>query len=176
MAKCEKVGFDRLLAKLEDGIAKHGHSIIATAHEAENGKMVSLVYTVGLAGRGLPELVTFGLPPESAAAIFNEVINRLAAGTLETDVPLSELASLPVVMKMVAPAQADDVLVFASRREGRSIKALQLFWPDQGGHFPWKADFDPGLRLMQPMLYEHPSLEMVSALTSKPARPSPTLH
>lgn len=38
---------------------------------------------------------------------------------------------------------------------GESFRALQCFWPDRAGRFPWEDDFDPDWRDDQPLLHLH---------------------
>lgn len=38
--------------------------------------------------------------------------------------------------------------------EGGEFPALQMFWPDREGVFPWESGFDAGLTSFQPLLFE----------------------
>jgi hypothetical protein len=100
-------------------------------------------YTIGLAGRGHPELIIFGLPPDVARPALHSVAGDIIAGR-----------------RTVRPGQhADDVLeghqaqfVPVSEPErhlpaaalfyagtGTAIRALQIVWPDRYGRWPWQT-------------------------------------
>src|SRR5690606_21963036 len=55
---------DALRARIDRDLVRCGRSLIALRPEPPG--RVGWTYSIGLSGRGLPELVTFGLPPDAA--------------------------------------------------------------------------------------------------------------
>lgn len=107
-------------------------------------------YTVGLTGRGLPELVVTGLRAEPAAALLNAVAqyccDRLVLLPGETicvgSGPSCEAVGLP---------HPDVHLFTAVDVYGERVRALQLVWADSRGRYPWEAGHRAG-RGGQPVL------------------------
>ena len=59
---------DAFRDKLEEQIAEYGWAILSTGTETAAGE-ISMAYTIGLAEKGLPEIVVFGLPQRVAQII-----------------------------------------------------------------------------------------------------------
>jgi hypothetical protein len=102
-------------------------------------------YTVGLFGLGHPELLIFGVSPRAAAAVLNELGNRIRDG--EDFVP-GQLLTLArggcriVVEQVPNPGQ----IVFAANRHYQrppeaSVPVFQLSFDDEAGRFPWEPDY-----------------------------------
>lgn len=116
---------------------------------------LGFVYTVGLWKRyGHPEIIVFGLNPHVAHQILNHLGNRIAAGerfTNGTDDNVFE--RYQAAFKMVHdPYEGDYFNVAIAFYEHENFKAVQLFWPDPNGKFPWEKGFDESFRRIQPDL------------------------
>lgn len=104
------------------------------------------VYTVGLAGMGLPELVLFGMTPDIAAGI----ITHLA----KLQVEQGPFTHGRVIGKEVFKEGTPYTLIMAEVEEDKidvffqvdrvfygpdlKITAMQVCWPDASGKFPWE--------------------------------------
>ncbi len=63
-------GADAFFAKIDQQIAEYGWSVIATGTQLASGE-VSMAYTIGLADKGFPEIIVFGLPAHIAQVLVN---------------------------------------------------------------------------------------------------------
>jgi hypothetical protein len=97
-------------------------------------------YTVGLTGRGLPELIVFGLPPDLARPALRDLADDLVTGRREIGAGQRAddvLAGHPA--RFVAVTEADRHLPAAARfYAGAAVRALQLVWPDRHERWPWQ--------------------------------------
>src|SRR5687767_12106802 len=91
-----------------------------------------LAYTVGLTERGLPELVTTGLAPARAHVLLNSVA---AAGLVL--VPGESVQVGEQVLEVVEVPHPDAHLFTALALYGDALRAVQLVWADERGHWPW---------------------------------------
>lgn len=165
-----KSNMERLLVKQEETIREFGYSFTLTGYETPQG-MLGMLYTVGLAEKGLPELIVFGLPTETAAAFVRNAVDILRSGSLEYDIPTEKVTQGHVVFKKVPPAATDGFLNMASNRAGHLVEAIQIIWPDPEGLFPWEAGFQESMRFMQPELYN-----LGNAAEPTDTLPGPVLH
>jgi hypothetical protein len=102
-----------------------------------------LNYTVGLWSQGLPELVLFGQPGRIAQPLLNEVGALVVAGDFDPygdeDVEIAGWQLRPVPLR-----NPGAVILTANRFYGRkprnSVPAVQLFYPDVHGVFPWEDE------------------------------------
>ena len=97
-------------------------------------------YTIGLTPRGRPELVVTGLPLLRATWLLNTV----APYVLETAVPLpgeEVLVEGGLLMEVVGVTEPAAHLVAAVELYGLQLRALQLVYADDRGHWPWDAGF-----------------------------------
>lgn len=150
--ECCSNGQPAFIQKIEDNIREHGCAIIGTtiAHE---GNQLYMAYTIGLADDDFPELVVFGLPMAVATTFLNQAAVLLRNGTLPFDTPMTDLSELPCVFKKVTAPVAADFIIQANNRAGRALPAVQMFWPDPQGNFPWSHGFEKRFAGMQPLLY-----------------------
>lgn len=102
-------------------------------------------YTVGLFGLGHPELLIFGLPPDLAASLLNEIGERIRGG--ESLVP-GQILTLPWSHHQVAVEEVPNPgeIVFGAnafyRRPAQaSVPVLQLTYDDGAGVFPWDEGY-----------------------------------
>jgi hypothetical protein len=97
-------------------------------------------YTLGLTPRGRPELVVTGLPLPRATWL----LNTLAPYVLDTAVPRpgeEVLVEGCPVIEVVRVTEPTAHLVTAVELYGLEIRALQLVYADDRGHWPWDAGF-----------------------------------
>lgn len=149
---CCAEGSNEFRFQLEEAIIQHGNAIIQTETHYQ-GKMVTLVYSVGLSDIDLPEIVTFSLPAVTATHIINDAAKLLREGNLPLDTPIDNICTLPLVFKAVAPENAAEYIIQANNRSLRQLPAIQMIWPDKESRFPWEKDFDKNFLGIQPQLY-----------------------
>jgi hypothetical protein len=119
------------------------------------------LYSIGLMQTcDHPELIVFGLAPHDAHALLSGVIREIRAGRPFTregacTVPLVE--ECRVGIRRVHPTQHPLYLGFAMgycRYLGRigELEAVQVFWPDSHGKFPFDVGCESGVHRCQPRL------------------------
>lgn len=121
-------------------IAEHGwmvQGVFPTEHDRE----APFAYTVGLTVAGLPELVISGLP----ADIAQQLLNAAAKQTLGSELrPGQTLAGIASVDFRIVDAPAAEVNMARHLYPDKTVRALQLVWPDEGGAYPgdsaWSLD------------------------------------
>ncbi len=102
-------------------------------------------YTIGLWGLAHPELLIFGVPPETVVGVLNDLGERIRTG--ETLLPghLVEFDEWPHrIFPETVPNPGD--IVFSANRFYRrpdelSVPVLQLSYDDIGGRFPWESGY-----------------------------------
>jgi len=155
---CCSQGVKAFHDNLDEIIKNVGHAVIGTEIDPIlPGQFISMAYTVGLADKGLPELVVFSLPMEHAQIILNTAAEMLKAGKLPIDEPVEGIANMPSVLKRIDPEMTDGYLNIANLRANKNVDALQLVWPDAQGKFPWDPSFNADLMLLQPQLFTQTS-------------------
>jgi hypothetical protein len=127
-------------------IELHGWEIIAVPGA---GGLAPFAYTVGLAARGVPELVVTCLPADASAALLNEVAPR--ALRIEPEPGELLLLDSGAMLEAVALPVPGAHLLVAASLVGPSLEALQLVWPDDRGRYPWERGHRGG-RGGQPVL------------------------
>lgn len=123
-------------------ITRFGHQVISVFPTTpEEG--VPFSYTVGRTGKGRPELLITGpLDPRIMGHLLND------AAYLDDNEPLQPGSVLDGLLRgyPVQVVKADPYLgeMFQAFRfyDTDDIDALQLVWPDQGGHFPGDPGYD----------------------------------
>lgn len=102
-------------------------------------------YTVGLFGLGHPELLVFGLDPDTTCTLLNELGDRIRAD--QALIPGQMLTFEDWehrVVPEVVPNPGEIVFTanrFYQRPDDYSVPALQLSYDDLGGRFPWEESF-----------------------------------
>lgn len=108
-------------------------------------------YTLGLTPHGKPELVLTGLPGPRATWLLNAVAHYV----LHTAVPRPgeqvHVEDCPL-MEVVRVAEPSAHLAVAVELYGPGIKALQLVYVDDRGHWAWDTGFRGQHRGGQPVL------------------------
>lgn len=102
-------------------------------------------YTIGLFGMGHPELLIFGVPPETAAGVLNDLGNRIRAGESLLSGQLITFADWPHrIVPEVVPNPSEIVFAandFYQRPAEESVPVLQLSYDDTAGRFPWDDQY-----------------------------------
>jgi hypothetical protein len=119
-------------------IAAHGWTVIGVFPTPEDPGP-SFAYTVGLSGKGLPELAIYGLHTQIAHSLANEVARRMVeSGTaLQTGDRIEGVLVDDVPLVAVAMTDTTD-LNLVREVYGAGAAAVQLVWPDGAGVLPWE--------------------------------------
>jgi hypothetical protein len=146
----KKKDFKIYEAGMDDMIAKHGWAVQGVFGSPTSP---SFSYSVGLAAKGLPEVIVFGLPPQVAAQFLNELGRRFTTeGVPPLDVDLLDVAQGYPARLVPVPRVAADQYLFAAKHRYPAYTAVQLVWTDENSRYPWDNGFDPALVSRQPIL------------------------
>jgi hypothetical protein len=120
------------------------------------------LYTIGLMQTlDHPEFIVFGLVADSAHALFSQLIRDIRAGRSYAEPGVSTFNiggdEHRVAFRRIHPTQHERYLGFAMgycRYIGRigELEAMQAFWPDSGGKFPFEVGCDLAVYRLQPRL------------------------
>jgi hypothetical protein len=150
---------DEVDEKVQADIARHGwHVVILPPEEDSPG----WAHSIGLWERfSHPELIVFGSEPRQLGALVNALGERVRRGLrLEPGEIDGVLEALPFALRPVAPRWTNVFLGNAAwHYRSERFPALQGFWPDRLGRFPWSAGCTPEVAAEQPQL-EHPALHL----------------
>ncbi len=132
----------RQLKVIEDTrglIKRHGWALIGV-FPAEGDTGQPFTYTVGLTEQFLPELVVYGLDPNSAAAVLNTVAaNMVDKGEIKAGDRLADVLTDGRTLAVIDLDAADAAdLAMVHNIYGTLLSARQVVWPDSGGKFPWE--------------------------------------
>jgi hypothetical protein len=131
---------EQILEEMEAIIARVGWMV--TAVFGSEGEP-EFAYTVGLAAKGWPELIVFGLPPQTAMAVLNILAERLTDGkTVVRDEPLDYVLEGATVTVIDADRTKADKYMHAARNRDEQYRAAQVVWPDPQHRMPWDEGYD----------------------------------
>jgi uncharacterized protein DUF4262 len=142
-------------AWLRHRILEHGWAVLSILSEGRR-RHPGFSYTIGLWSIGHPELVVFGLAPDRAQTLLNEVSERVRTGlTLVGRETVSAVSMHPSHYLRVFPLPDAESVLLRARDQFRGdhaepVSALQLVWADENGAFPWEPSYDSPAWL-QPM-------------------------
>jgi Domain of unknown function (DUF4262) len=125
------------------------------AHVPASDDWPEYSYTAGLTTTfGHPELILFGLEPESAEALLDALIDEIDEGRRFEVGSEHEglLRNYPLRIHGVPPAMIETILPRALWASGGTATAVQLVWPDKQGRWPWQDDVREGFAELQPVL------------------------
>ncbi|WP_343710249.1 DUF4262 domain-containing protein [Mycobacterium sp.] len=108
-------------------------------------------YTIGLHQRGLPELLVTGVPPPQAVRLLNTIAEYLLDGGRPTPGHRITIADGDAELEVVQVEHPDAHMNVAVAFYGPELRALQLVWADDRGHWPWCPAFGDG-KARQPVL------------------------
>jgi hypothetical protein len=119
-------------------IAAHGWTVIGVFPTPEDPGPL-FAYTVGLSGKGLPELAIYGLHAQIAHSLLNEVARRMVeSGTaLQNGDRIEGVLFDDVALVAVAMTDTTD-LNLVRECYGAVAAAVQVVWPDRAGVLPWE--------------------------------------
>ena len=111
-------------------------------------------YTVGLSRRGLSEFIVFGFSPDLARPALGDLAQRARDGErFPSGVGLEDiLPGMPAVLLDVPETEARHYLAAAREHAPRTLRALQIVWPDGADRFPWQHGYDDAFRARQVIL------------------------
>ena len=122
----------------------------------------AFLYTIGLMETvNHPEFVMFGLDAGNTHALFSQLVREIRAGRFFAEPGVSAFNlggdEHRVGFRRVHPTQHPQYLGFAMgycRHIGRigQLEAVQAFWPDGGGKFPFEVGCDLTVYQLQPRL------------------------
>lgn len=107
-------------------------------------------HTVGLHGRGQPELLITGLPPQPSARLLNSIAHQVLEDQLALR-PAMHIDFQGEVLLEVVEVDHPDVHLRCAVALFGPIRALQLVWTDDPRHWPWDRSWSDGRRA-QPVL------------------------
>ena len=145
---------DALEERVRADVEAHGFHLGVVPPEAGTP---GWAFTVGLGECfGHPELLAFAPDPEFLRGLVGGLAARVCRGQrFEADARYAGiLGDHEVTFRSIErkwyPTFLGNV---AWHYGGESFPALQCFWPDRSGRFPWEEDFDPDWRDDQPLLH-----------------------
>jgi hypothetical protein len=143
--------------KCIDDVEQYGLHIINVHEDAEGP---GFAYTVGLFRTYQhPEIILFGLPPQTMHALLNDVADlirsgsRFEAGATSDEVLRDYLCAFRAVPERHYEAHLGWAVWFY---EGRSFPALQLVYPDREHRWPGEASVREAFLAQQPLLETAP--------------------
>jgi hypothetical protein len=126
-----------MMPSLEDSIARYGWAVQIVADRP------LFAYTIGLADKGLPEVIMFGLPPKVMHQFLNIVgLKFTKEGVPPLDTDLLDLAERFPARLLPAPRAVADLYMHQARFRNENYTAVQLVWPDKRGAWPWEPAYE----------------------------------
>jgi len=139
--------------KLVRNIEEHGCHILLVGPDHPKW-----AYSVGLYDRFQhPEIIIFGLKPEVAQWMINELAARIQKGERFEDGATADgllEGDYTCTTRTMADEWRDPLIGYATwfYRRG-DVPVVQCLWPDMEARPPWSHDFDPKYAPLQPLLY-----------------------
>jgi hypothetical protein len=150
-------GLDRRDAKFLEIIDKFGWHVMSVAPRVgEEGDCFS--YSTGLFSRFKhPEVLLFGLDPETSKHIINEIGRQIeSGGAFRAGQEYSDIFADDVkctFRPVQVPLYGEYVCWSQWFYEGNDFPVLQCFWPDRQGLFPWEGGCHSEVVKAQPQLF-----------------------
>lgn len=134
------MSFEDILEKAGRDIEKYGWTFMFVDADQELG-MESFSYTIGFEKTYKhPEIITFGLPAESAHGIISSAAAAIKEGEdLPLQVPVGNILSgeFKVLFKPFAQDHYDDYLrVAVETYRTKDFRTQVMLWPDKEGNYP----------------------------------------
>jgi hypothetical protein len=138
-------------------VEKHGWHGIAVQGTADEP---SFVYSIGFCRSfKQPDVIIFSLDPKVAFGVLVEMVADFRAGKVYRAGNTYEglLLGCGVSIRPVHPTQRGmrmgyGVGYYRHVGQPEAFEAVQLFWPDKAGHFPYELVCDPDVAHVQPRL------------------------
>lgn len=143
------------MEKVASMVEEHGWIVQAI------GTSPMLFYTVGLAQKGLPELVITGISVEAAQSIINTFARKLVEGKFTLDDAAMErgdkfddvLENYSAKLRWVSPMQTRQLNVARVFAQSDEFRAVQIVWPDPKGRFEGEAGFEEKFAMHQDLTF-----------------------
>jgi hypothetical protein len=143
--------------EIAEVIQKHGWFVASISdHETP------FLYTIGLMQTvNHPEFIIFGLEADNANTLFSQLVHEIRTGRSYAEPGVYAVSiggdEHRVGFRTVHPSQHELYLGFAMgycRHIGRwgELQAVQAFWPDCNGKFPFEIGCDLAVYQLQPRL------------------------
>jgi len=168
------MSFEDILEKAETDITKYGWSFMYVDADQVRG-VESFSYTIGFEKTfGYPEVITFGLPAESAHGILSATAAAIKEGEkLPLNLPVANIigGDLKVLFKPFDPDSYDDYLRVAMEiYKTKNFRTQIMLWPDKDGKYPTESDYSIKVQLN--------ALKVLSAADDfeVPALGKPSIH
>ena len=140
--------YEVLQGDIKKKIDEHGFMIIGVGGTS---RQPGFQYTIGLTDTFGFEIIVFGLPYEIGGEILNNIYHQ---GKPELDIPVDNVANLPVMFKECNDALAKLYAVQAFNHYNEPLKIVQMVLSDQHGKLPGDPEFDHAyMDICQPLLY-----------------------
>jgi hypothetical protein len=143
--------------EIAESVRKHGWDAISISDHKP-----PFLYSVGLMeSQKHPELIMFGLEASNTHALFSKMIWDMGEGRRFTEPGVETIRigedEHRVGLRRVHPTQHQVYLGFAMgfcRLVGRigELEAMQVFWPDRSGKFPFDVGCELGVFELQPRI------------------------
>jgi hypothetical protein len=150
---------------IDQRIRKHALESIATQgfylihHFGRDGDH-SYTYSVGMNLQELPEVIVFGLPQVVASYLLFDICEEMKRGyTYTLNGPNYGIVhNQAVYFKPVVTDAVSRYMKYAKDISPERCHAVQVFWPDPKGNYPWDV-------VKSPATESHPMLFTVSAMS-----------
>jgi phage terminase large subunit-like protein len=161
----------RIIAERRKEMAEYGFVPQAVGGSEDQP---SFLYTIGLTETwNHPELFVVALNPQQAYEIVADFVERIDDGE-RFDAPafVSDILTVPVAVRPLEQEAVNNNSGIAQDMLGRTISAVQVYWPDKTGLMPWEDGCDPESAAVQ--------LSIFTPAGEEPARnaapPTASLH
>jgi hypothetical protein len=141
------------LSRIQENIDAYGWHVVIVPEDDEGP---GFAYSIGLyRSLGHPEVIIFGLEVDTLHRAVNNVGAEVCQGRRfgEGDTSVEIFEGCPVAFRAVSAEHYEEYLGQAVRYYGgKEFPALQCFWPDREGRFPWQVGYSYGPEEPQPQL------------------------
>jgi hypothetical protein len=143
---------DRYLG-IDGRIARHGWDVQHVFGVPGEYGYPTFDYTIGMAGKSLPDIIVFGLQPRLGRKWLNAVVRRLIkTGVPDLDTDLYGLTDDLPARLLPVPRRVADTYLFQTKARYPAFTALQLVWCDENSLYPWNSGFSPRWDMSQIIL------------------------
>jgi hypothetical protein len=141
----------RQLEQIRQRVREQGWDVVSVPARVDTPQHS---YTVGLARRGMHEFIVFGFSPDLARPVLSDLAQRVLDGErLAVNAGLWDvLPGMPAVLLDVPEVEANHYLSAAGEFAPKTLRALQIVWPDGDDLFPWQDGYDETFRARQLIL------------------------
>lgn len=151
MAKDNKDALEQVRSEIRRKLQAHGWTAITILDRAN-----PYTYSLGFTQKGLPELVVFGIDPETVRSVLGEIFREVQAGRPYRK-GLYQAEGFPMPFHLLpVPDDKARVLLRIAHSMFPGFQALQLVVPDERGCFPWDQGCDPAYIAAQPIQGQRP--------------------